>query len=95
VITTFLPPDAPPLPCAGQWDLFFSPDDEGEVEAAARAAAARRVCAGCSLARACFAWAMEHGEAGTWAGTTEHERYLIRRRRIDRARHAARREAAA
>jgi len=95
VITTFLPPDTPLLPCAGQWDLFFSPDGEGEVEAAARAAAARRVCAGCTLAPDCFAWAMKHDEAGTWAGTTEHDRRLIRRRQADRARYAARREAAA
>ena len=36
-------------------------------------------CARCLVKPECLAFALEHGEAGVWGGTTEAERRVMRR----------------
>lgn len=43
---------------------------------------AKLVCRACPVSRPCLRWALEHGDAGVWGGTTDEER---RRRREARA----------
>jgi WhiB family redox-sensing transcriptional regulator len=47
-----------------------------------QAAAAKRVCAGCSIREACLRWALDtKQDSGVWGGMTEEERYRIHQRR--------------
>lgn len=43
---------------------------------------AKLVCRACPVSLPCLRWALEHGDAGVWGGTTDEER---RRRREARA----------
>jgi WhiB family redox-sensing transcriptional regulator len=42
---------------------------------------AKRICRTCPVARPCLRWALDHGVAGIWGGTTEEERRQQRRSR--------------
>jgi WhiB family redox-sensing transcriptional regulator len=42
--------------------------------------AAKKVCQNCPLINECLEYAIENYEIGVWGGTTERERYLMRRR---------------
>jgi WhiB family redox-sensing transcriptional regulator len=61
-------------------DLFFPLGTVGaslpQVEQA------KRVCGTCPVSSPCLRWALDHGDAGVWGGTTDEER---RRRRQSRA----------
>ena len=35
---------------------------------------AKQVCRACPVSRACLHWALDHGVAGVWGGTTDEER---------------------
>lgn len=63
--------------CRGQLeiDLFF-PTGRGYGWQALRV---REVCCRCRVRAHCLAWALEHGELGIWAGTTEDCRINLRR----------------
>jgi WhiB family redox-sensing transcriptional regulator len=52
----------------GDGDSIFFP------EKGSTGAAARRVCGGCFVREPCLAYALEHGMAGMWGGTSERER---------------------
>jgi WhiB family redox-sensing transcriptional regulator len=43
---------------------------------------AKQVCGTCPVSKTCLRWALDHGDAGVWGGTTDEER---RRRRRSRA----------
>jgi WhiB family transcriptional regulator, redox-sensing transcriptional regulator len=43
---------------------------------------AKQVCRACPVSRTCLRWALDHGDAGVWGGTTDEER---RRHRQSRA----------
>ena len=43
---------------------------------------AKRICQACPVSGTCLRWALDHGDAGVWGGTTDEER---RRRRQSRA----------
>ena len=73
-------------PCAGRWDLFFTPEHEDTSRRIRRERKARRICAACPLAAACLTWAVEHGEEGFWGGRSEDDRLAEHRREIDRKR---------
>jgi WhiB family redox-sensing transcriptional regulator len=83
-----LPPgDIPGLPLRPAWMdegacLGMDPEDFYPERPVAKAAvaAAREVCARCPVAEPCLEWALEHDEAGVWAGTTEAQRQAMRRR---------------
>ena len=40
---------------------------------------AKRICRTCPVSRPCLSWALDHGDAGVWGGTTEEERRVRRR----------------
>ncbi len=42
--------------------------------------AAKKVCQECPLIKDCLEYALKNHELGVWGGTTERERYLMRRR---------------
>jgi WhiB family transcriptional regulator, redox-sensing transcriptional regulator len=35
---------------------------------------AKQICRTCPVCRSCLGWALDHGDAGVWGGTTEEER---------------------
>ena len=42
---------------------------------------AKRICRTCPVCGPCLRWALDHGDAGVWGGTTEEERRKQRRSR--------------
>ena len=42
---------------------------------------AKQICRTCPVCRSCLRWALDHGDAGVWGGTTEEERRRQRRSR--------------
>ena len=56
----------------------FFPEDRVEEMKAVREIKA--VCKTCSFQTACLEWAVKYSERGIWAGTTEEERRIMRRR---------------
>ncbi len=65
-------------PCRSLDLAAFFPEDRVEELRAVREL--RAVCKTCTFQSACLEWAVEYSEKGIWAGTTEEERRLIRRR---------------
>ena len=65
-------------PCRSLDLATFFPDDRVEEMKAVREIKA--VCRTCSFQTACLEWAVNYSERGIWAGTTEEERRLMRRR---------------
>ena len=65
-------------PCRSMELAMFFPDDRVEELRAAREI--RSVCKTCTFQSACLEWAVQYSERGIWAGTTEEERRLMRRR---------------
>jgi WhiB family redox-sensing transcriptional regulator len=64
--------------CRGAGVEFVPPPPRpGRTSAAEEAALA--VCQRCPVIEECLAFALEHGEAGVWGGTTEAERREMRR----------------
>ena len=59
-------------------DLFF-PDGRGEQEERAKQAVIK-ICATCPIYNTCLNYALNVKVDGLWAGTTFHERRLMRRR---------------
>ena len=44
---------------------------------------AKAVCRGCSVIDDCLSWALESGQdAGVWGGTSEEERFALKRGRV-------------
>lgn len=71
------PPYRGDEPCTtGDPDRFFP--IQGDYKAAA---AAKAECEPCPLIRECREWALAHGEAGIWGGTSNEDRKYIRRER--------------
>jgi len=69
--------------CAGRGDDLFYPP--GYLTSGAQVEAARAVCAGCPVVRACRQWALEVPEPyGIWGATTPSERRTLRRRGVAR-----------
>lgn len=80
-----------PGPGAGRWgwqqlaacqgmdsSRFFGPERERATAGAARIAAAKGVCAGCSVLLECRVFALHSGEPyGVWGGLSEYERAEI------------------
>ncbi|MFD0408611.1 WhiB family transcriptional regulator [Kitasatospora sp. NPDC127116] len=65
-LPTFIPrTEAGLLPCAGQPELYDTPDTQPEAAA---------LCARCPVRQACDTWAVDHAEWGTWAGRTDQDR---------------------
>ncbi len=54
--------------CTGSKPEIFQSDHP------ARIAAAKRVCASCSIIADCLKWAVDNFEEGVWGGTTKQER---------------------
>ena len=78
-----LPRVIPPPPrwtrdaaCADVAVSAFYPEKQ---DARAVIQAARAICATCPVAGPCLQWALDHDEAGVWAGTTEEQRRQMRR----------------
>jgi WhiB family transcriptional regulator, redox-sensing transcriptional regulator len=70
-------------------DLFFHPDNERGAWRTAREAAAKAICAKCSVIEICAARALANREPyGVWGGMTESERHEILARSL-RGRSAA------
>jgi WhiB family redox-sensing transcriptional regulator len=59
------------------WEIFFPRDGMG-------VSAARKICAGCPVAKDCLEYALEnHINHGVWGGCSERERgRILRRRRL-------------
>lgn len=55
-------------------DAFF-PEPGKEGQEVTRQAI--KVCERCDVRQQCLQWALEHEEAGTWAGTTERQRQRL------------------
>jgi WhiB family redox-sensing transcriptional regulator len=69
-------------------DLFFPIGTTGL--ALDHIAAAKAVCAGCSVQVACLEFAIESNQdSGVWGGTSEEERRTLRRQRLRDRRAAA------
>jgi len=51
---------------------------------------AKAVCEGCAVIDDCLSWAMESGQdSGVWGGTSEEERFALKRAGIRTAVHSA------
>ena len=51
---------------------------------------AKAVCQGCAVIDDCLSWAMESGQdSGVWGGTSEEERFALKRHGVRAAAHAA------
>jgi WhiB family redox-sensing transcriptional regulator len=70
-------------------DAFFPPREEPRITKL-RVAAAKAICAGCTVQTQCLEWAVAHERWGIWGNTTPTERRHIRIAR----RHARRLKAA-
>jgi WhiB family transcriptional regulator, redox-sensing transcriptional regulator len=61
-------------------ELFFPVGNAGPARL--QIVQAKRVCARCPVRTPCLEWALASGqEAGVWGGTSEDERYALRRLR--------------
>lgn len=59
-------------------DMFVA--DKSDEDFRLKTNGAKALCnSGCPYLNECFSWAMEHGEAGVWGGTSEQERRAIKR----------------
>lgn len=65
-------------PCRSLDLALFFPEDRVEEMKAVRSI--RSVCKTCTFQKACLEWAVQYSERGIWAGTTEEERRILRRR---------------
>lgn len=71
--------------CLGEdTELFFAPDHERDGDRVAREAEAKAVCAGCPVTGECAAFGATQSH-GMYAGETEDERRVRRRRELRRA----------
>lgn len=61
--------------CKGLTHLFFPPAAERPQARDRREAAARQVCATCTVNAECIAFARSHHEYGFWGGESEDERH--------------------
>jgi WhiB family redox-sensing transcriptional regulator len=61
--------------CKGLTHLFFPSAAERPQARERREAAARQVCAGCSVQVQCVEFARRHHEYGFWGGESEDERH--------------------
>jgi WhiB family transcriptional regulator, redox-sensing transcriptional regulator len=65
--------------CGVDPDLFFPLGTAGaslpQIEQA------KQICRTCPVRPPCLRWALDHGDAGVWGGTTEEERRRQRRSR--------------
>lgn len=43
---------------------------------------AKQICRTCPVRRSCLRWALDHGDAGVWGGTTDEERRRQRSRAL-------------
>ena len=59
-------------------DLYYLPEDTPHSKMEARVCG--EACKRCPLLDACFEWALHRERWGYWAGTTAHERAVMRRR---------------
>jgi len=65
--------------CRGRDPELFFPVHRKRGSAGYRAAAAKRICAGCPVSGECLGWAIRHGEDwGIWGGLNELERRQLR-----------------
>jgi Transcription factor WhiB len=74
-------PEQQPYPCADDYDLFYSPDDDGRTEEGRvdREALAGIVCNSCSVMLDCLHVSLERNEVwGVWGGMGEGERRKFR-----------------
>jgi WhiB family transcriptional regulator, redox-sensing transcriptional regulator len=62
--------------CRGAGDLFFPPFAERPQSRVKREAAARTICAGCSVQSQCRTYGRINREYGIWGGENEEERVL-------------------
>lgn len=66
-------------PCrAIKLDMFFPVE---KIEEQKMKAIIKPICDSCGFQAACLEWALQNRELGIWAGTTDHDRKLILRRR--------------
>ena len=61
--------------CRGLTNLFFPPAAERPQARERREAAAKQVCAGCSVSTTCQSFARDNHEYGFWGGESEDERH--------------------
>ena len=61
--------------CKGLTHLFFPPAAERPQARERREAAARSVCASCTVRTTCMDFARDHHEYGFWGGESEDERH--------------------
>lgn len=66
-------------PCASVDPELFFPEGSSNVHAAAKKAITP-ICNSCEFIEPCLDFALRHDVQGLWAGTTEPDRKLIRRR---------------
>ncbi len=59
-------------------EMFFPVD---RVEEAKMRSLIRPICNTCAFQADCLEWALNNRELGIWAGTTDHDRKLILRKR--------------
>jgi WhiB family redox-sensing transcriptional regulator len=65
--------------CRGQDPEIFFPARQVRGSVAQRSVAAKRICAGCTVADDCLDWAVRNGETwGIWGGLNELERRKLR-----------------
>ena len=60
-------------------DLFFPLGTAGA--SSPQIEQAKQVCGMCPVSKTCLRWALDHGDAGVWGGTTDEERRRHRRSR--------------
>lgn len=73
-----LPPFRHQAACSPETAHLFAAE-AGGLASRAREREAKAICEGCPVRDACLDWALEHGEAGIWGGTTTRERPKVRR----------------
>lgn len=62
-------------------DIFMFVEDARNGIGLDKLRRAQEICRACDVQAECLAYALNNGEQGVWAGTTERARRLIRRRR--------------
>lgn len=65
-------------PCHKMELAKFFPEDRVEEQKAK--SEIKSICKMCQFHAACLEWAIENSEKGIWAGTTEDDRRIMRRR---------------